>query len=87
MVFRQSLGEMVADVYWEYDFHAPTKKYLGDSHGIHHLIGLYWAHDDLCDRPHEVSLNGKYGDEAIAELDVEIVRAANTWMTDWSGKG
>ncbi len=58
------LGKLMADVYWDYDFHTPTKEWLGDSHGIEQLIGLFWGADDLREEPEAVSWNGKLGDAA-----------------------
>jgi len=43
-----AMSRLMADVYWNYDFSKLTKNYVGDSHGIEHLIGLYWDYDDLC---------------------------------------
>ena len=76
----QELGKLVADVYWEYDFHTPTKNYLGDSHGIEHLIGLYWSADDMRERPQEISVNGMRGEEAWSELNRQIVIEAKRWL-------
>ena len=36
------LDLMISEVYWNYDFHEISNNYLGDSHGIQLLIGLYW---------------------------------------------
>ncbi len=38
---------LIKDIYWTYDFHVTAGTYLGDSHGIHYLIGIYWEYDDL----------------------------------------
>jgi len=35
------LEQICSYVYCYYDFGAKAKKYLGDSHGIEHLLGLY----------------------------------------------
>jgi hypothetical protein len=74
------LQNLISDVYWDYDFGACTKEVLGDSHGIEQLVGLYWGYDDIMERPQEVSLNGKYGDEAISETKKQIVKAAEAWI-------
>ena len=76
----EELSKLIADVYWDYDFHAPTKKYLGDSHGIEGLIGLYWAADDLREHTNTVTVNGKLGEEAWSELNKEIVIESNRWL-------
>jgi hypothetical protein len=76
----EGLRLLVADVYWDYDFHSKTKKYLGDSHGIEHLIGLYWDHDDMLENPKQISFDGKYGEEGIVALKEEIVIKSKEWM-------
>jgi hypothetical protein len=75
----EELSRLITDVYCDY-FHVLTKQYLGDSHGIERLIGLYWGADDLTDHPDTVTVNGKHGKEAWAELDKEIVIQANHWL-------
>ena len=74
------LSQLITDVYWDYDFHTPAKKFFGDSHDIANLVGLYWGADDLRGRPNEVSLNGKYGAEAWSELGREIRAEAERWV-------
>jgi len=74
---------IINDVYWDYDFQGQTKEFLGDSHGIQQLVGLYWGRDDLLDRPTEVSCNGKYGEEALREHDQEVRKAAKVWMEEF----
>lgn len=78
----EELGKLIADVYWNYDFHTPMKKYLGDSHGIEALIGLYWGADELTERPKDISFNGKYGEVAWSELKREIVIESKKWLAD-----
>jgi hypothetical protein len=75
----QGLCQLLTDT-WNYDLYTPTKKSLGDSHGISELIGLYWGGDDLVVRPDEVSFNGKYGEEALAEVEREIRFEAERWL-------
>lgn len=75
------LQQMMADVYWDYDFHTPTKKWLGDSHGIEHLIGIFWDADDLREGPEVISWNGKQGAAAVwPELKRQIVVEAEKWL-------
>lgn len=83
----EGLKHLIADVYRNFDFHTPTKKYLGDSHGIEQLIGLYWGHDDMVERPKEVSCNGKYGVEGFRELEKEILKSSMDWMSNFANKG
>ena len=82
---RELCRRMVHEVYYEYDFQ--SNKYAGDSHGIHYLIGNFYGFDDLMDRPDEVSCNGKYGAEALIELENEIVKSAIVWMDKFRGRG
>ena len=80
------LKQLIADIYRDYDFRTSTREYLGDSHGIEHLIAHYWGHDEMTDRPTEVSCNGKYGDEGLQELDKEILKSSKEWMTNFADK-
>lgn len=76
----EGLKHIMNDAYWSYDFHNKTKKFLGDSHGIEYLIGLYWEYDDMMERPNEISWNDKYGEEAIIEVKKDIVKLAQEWL-------
>ena len=76
----EELGKLIDDVYWDYDFHTPTREFLGDSHGIEQLIGLYWAADDLLESPEDVSFNGKYGNDRWLELKRQIIVEAKKWL-------
>ena len=76
----EQLQKLIADVYWNYDFHTSTQKYLGDSHGIEQLIGLFWAADDLRDNPKNISFGGKIGEEAWSQLKQQIVVEAKHWI-------
>ena len=72
---------LIVDIFNEYDFQSQSIEHLGDSHRIQHLVGLYYAHDDMLERPQEVSCNGQFGADGIAELKKELVLAAQTWLT------
>lgn len=74
------LSKLIRGDLWDYDLHKPTKKYLGDSHGIELLIGLYWGADDLREHPDTVTVAGKHGEEAWSELNREIVTECNRWL-------
>ena len=50
----EELKALISDVYWDYDFHSQTKRYLGDSHGIEHLIGLHWERDEIPEGSKEI---------------------------------
>jgi len=45
------LDSLIQNIYWHYDFHSVAKKYVGDSHGIEKLIGIYFEIDDLLGKP------------------------------------
>ena len=74
------LQELISDVYWDYDFHTPTREYLGDSHGIQYLIGLYWENDDMTDR----DCNGSQ--KEIKEIKEAIVKRSKEWMECFANK-
>lgn len=44
-----------------------TKKYAGDSHGLEHIIGLYYAYDDVDKR-------------RFAEVDRLLIEACRDWL-------
>lgn len=77
------LQRLITDIYWDYDFGTITKHYLGDSHGIEHLIGWYWGYDDMKERPTDISCNEKYGEEAIIELKKEVIKSAKAWVQEY----
>lgn len=76
----QELCQLMADVYWDYDFDTPTKEYVGDSHGIACLLRLFWSIDDLSENSEAVSLNGRNGEDAWAELNRQIIIEAERWL-------
>jgi len=46
---KKGLGNMMREVFYPADIHNQTPKggYVGSSHGIEHLVGLYWGYDEL----------------------------------------
>jgi hypothetical protein len=72
---REGMSVIINNV----DLNSGTKEYFGDSHDMHELIGMYYGHDDIDERPNEVSVNGKYGNDAHVELNNLIVEAARNW--------
>jgi hypothetical protein len=72
------LTKLIEDVYWDYDFHSSARQYLGDSHGIHCLIGLFWEYDDICDCANE-KYYGKPVTEMIEELKLAVIEEARRW--------
>jgi hypothetical protein len=55
-------------------------QYAGESRGLQHLIGAYWGYDELRERPAELSIDGKFGEEAVALLDQQVVGLARDWL-------
>ena len=71
---------VMQEVYWPHISKEVVEKYVGDSVGLEVLIGAYWRHDDLMERPHEVSFDGKYGKDAIAAWEEFVRRNARDWL-------
>ena len=80
IVPRKGLEVMMREIYYPFTADEPCKKYVGDSRGIEHLIGAYWGYDDLIERPHEVSCDGKYGAAAIAAWEELVRQDARNWL-------
>ena len=76
----EELSKLIADVYWDYDFHTPTKEYLGDSHGIEHLIGAYWKADDLRENAEGKGPNAAASVDKWAELRNQVVLQSKRWL-------
>ncbi len=82
---REGMKLVIDEVYYPGNLHEKTKKYVGDSHDIHELLGNFYSYDDLEDRPDEVSFEGKYGKEAKEALGRYIVDLAKKWVEKHSG--
>jgi hypothetical protein len=54
--------------------------YVGEAFGLQHLIGAYDGYDDLRSRPEELSVDGKFGAEAVALHDQHVVAYARDWL-------
>jgi hypothetical protein len=80
---RVGLRRLMHEVYYP---HVEEKDepggFVGESHGIQNLIGDFWAYDEIRERPTEVSLEGKYGEEAGALLDDRVRSHALEWLGD-----
>lgn len=77
---RDGLQAIMQEVYFPHLAKEPVKKYVGDSHGMEHLIGAYWGYDDLMERPREISFDGKYGKEAITSWEEFVRQHARDWL-------
>ncbi|OAI38710.1 hypothetical protein AYO40_01770 [Planctomycetaceae bacterium SCGC AG-212-D15] len=75
----EGLRTMTQDIYHDGGLYRRAKEYVGDSHGIQHLLGMRWGYDDIRERPDEVSFAGKFGEGAIAALDDAVIEEAITW--------
>jgi hypothetical protein len=53
---------------------------VGEAFGLQHLIGAYYGYDDLRSRPDELSVDGKFGREAIALHDQHVIAYARDWL-------
>lgn len=74
--------------YTHYDFvFSQTKKYLGDSYDIHNFIGMWEQYDDrLDDTQIPFAWNTKFGDEAIAEFNADLIDEAKKWLEVYQNK-
>jgi hypothetical protein len=70
--------QSVREIYDRANLHGQFETYVGDSHGIEHLIAAYWEYDCLHARPVGESLETDV--EAIRALDDTVVRAATVWV-------
>jgi hypothetical protein len=57
-----------------------TARFAGESRGLQHLVGAYWSYDELRGRPTEISIDGKFGDEALSLLDQQVIGFARDWL-------
>lgn len=76
---QEGLRSMMVEVFGPYISNEKTKEYVGDSHGLEHLIGAFYSYDDLLERP-ETSFHGKHGKEAIALYDTYVRELALDWL-------
>jgi hypothetical protein len=77
---RKGLEATMRESYFPYFAGELSKKYVGDSRGMEHLIGAYWSYDDLVERPRQVSWSGKYGAEAIESWEESVRQYARDWI-------
>jgi hypothetical protein len=55
-------------------------RFAGESRDLQHLVGARWSYDEFRARPTELSIDGKFGDEAIKLLDNQVVGFARDWL-------
>ena len=75
---RAGLRELVAT--YQAAPQADGARFVGDEYAIAQLVGYFYGYDDLEERPSEVSFDGRYGREAVTNLDAEVVRLAREWL-------
>lgn len=78
----EGLSTLIKDIYRDYDFRAQTKQYLGDSHDIQKLIGLYWEYDDILDAPYQTEYAGRSREEVVTELSDAVLEEARRWQEE-----
>ncbi len=78
---HDELEALISEVYWDYDFHSVTTKYLGDSHGIEHLIGLYWEYDDATE-----GTSGTFSDRDMRKWETAVRQRSEEWAKQYANK-
>lgn len=77
---KKGLENMMREVFYPADIHNQTPKggFVGCSHGIERLVGLYWEYDELHER--EIALDKKSIDKVYAELNKETLEQSRAWL-------
>jgi len=65
LVGREGL-KPILDVLYNSGLYDNSRQYVGDSHGLQHLVGIYWTYDDV--------------PAAAEDLDIEARRKAQSWL-------
>ena len=79
---REGVQAILNEVYFPGGLYEQTAEFIGDSHDIHHMLGYFYGIDDIKERPHDVSCDGKFGAEAIAAVEAHIRELATNWLTE-----
>jgi hypothetical protein len=77
---HEGLSAIMRELYFPHLVSEPCKEYVGDSRGMEHLIGPYWAYDDLTDCSRGCSWDGKFSAEAIASWEQSVRQYAGDWL-------
>lgn len=72
----------IARIYYSANLYEESRHYVGDSHGLEHLLGSFYVYDDI----EECSLEGQGGPKAHRSLDEDVVRQANDWLQAHGGE-
>lgn len=73
---REGLQRVMADVGDAADFHSASTEYVGDSHGMEHLVGFMHHYDDIEDDAHD----GRGDPARFARLDKLVLEEAARWI-------
>jgi hypothetical protein len=75
------LRQLMEDLYWPHvQSEDEAGAYVGESHGLQHLVGARSGYDDLRERPEELSIDGAFGGAAIPLLDEQVRGYARDWL-------
>jgi hypothetical protein len=77
---RQGMYRVVNELYHPHISKQPAREYVGDQRGLQHLVGAFYAYDELYERPTEVSFEGFYGPAAVPAFDRHVKQLANEWL-------
>lgn len=81
---RTGVQAILDEVYFPGKLFEHETEFVGDSHDIADLLGLFYGIDDILERPGEVSYCGKYGVEAIVAVEAQLHQHAIEWCAKHS---
>ncbi|KIE05551.1 hypothetical protein NF27_DP00950 [Candidatus Jidaibacter acanthamoeba] len=62
------------------DIYSKSNKYLGDSYGIHSLLGLYYEYEDILNN---WSLKDKTFESRLIKLKQDMINSAARWIKQY----
>ena len=68
-------------LFYDADLHQKSHELVGDSHGIEHLVGLYWELHDIEAHRTEVDFNRRY-DGQLRQLSEDAIVRARKWLIE-----
>ena len=72
----------IARVYYSANLHERSRRHVGDSHGLEHLLASFYSYDDI----EECSFEDKNESETHRALDEDVVRQAVEWLQARGGE-
>jgi hypothetical protein len=66
----------IASIYYSANLYDRSRRYVGDSHGLEHLLASFYLYDGI----EECSFEDKNEAEAHRALDEDVVRQAVEWL-------